>query len=107
MLVWSLIITYIMLSYLYAGLVGTHDNFAVTYMTEISLIVTLNKQFNSTQLKGRILWCGRPSVGLSTKLVNAIQTEPFQLGPSNLLHILITTRGQHLLIFKVRVKVTR
>ena len=27
------------------------------------------------------------SVGLSAKLVNKIQTEPFQLGPSNLVHI--------------------
>ena len=33
-----------------------------------------------------------------------IQTEPFQLGPSNLVHILPMTRGRHLLIFKVRVK---
>ena len=42
------------------------------------------------------------SVGMSTKLVNTIQTEPFQLGPSNLVHILLMTRGQTLLIFKVR-----
>ena len=43
----------------------------------------------------------RPSVGLSIKLVNRIQTEPFQLGLSNLVHILLMTRGQTLLIFKV------
>ena len=42
------------------------------------------------------------SVCLSTKLVNMIQTEPLQLGPSNLVHILLMTRGQTLLIFKVR-----
>ena len=34
--------------------------------------------------------------------VNMIQTEPFQLGPSNLVHILLMIRGRHLLIFKVR-----
>ena len=31
-----------------------------------------------------------------------IQTEPFKLGPSNLVHILLMTRGRHLLVFKVR-----
>ena len=41
------------------------------------------------------------SVGLSTKLVNTIQTELLQLGPSNLVHIFLITRGQHLFIFKV------
>ena len=41
------------------------------------------------------------SVGLSAKFVNTIETEPFQLGPSNLVHILFMTRGQTLLIFKV------
>ena len=41
------------------------------------------------------------SVRLSTKLVNTIQTEPFQLGPSNVVHILLMTRGRTLLIFKV------
>ena len=35
-------------------------------------------------------------------LVNRIQTEPFKLGPSNLVHILLMTRGRHLSIFKVR-----
>ena len=35
-------------------------------------------------------------------LVNTIQTEPFKLGPSNLVHLLLMTRGQILLIFKVR-----
>ena len=33
------------------------------------------------------------SVGLSAKLVNTIETEQFQLGPSNLVHILLMTRG--------------
>ena len=45
---------------------------------------------------------GRLSVGLSAKLVNTIETEPFQLGPSNLVYTLLMTRGRTLLIFKVR-----
>ena len=56
-----------------------------------------------------VLWYGagvclsvRLSVRLSTKLVDTIQTEPFQLGPSNLVHLLLITRGRTLLIFKVR-----
>ena len=36
------------------------------------------------------------------KHVNTIQTKPFQLGQSNLVHILLMTRGRHLFIFKVR-----
>ena len=35
-------------------------------------------------------------------IVNMIQTESFKLGPSNLVHILLMTRGRHLLIVKVR-----
>ena len=56
-----------------------------------------------------VLWYGAGvcpsvclSVCLSTKLVNTIQTEPFQLGPSNLVHLLLMTRGRTLLSFKVR-----
>ena len=44
---------------------------------------------------------------LLLNLVNRIQTEPFQLGPLNLVHILLMTRGQHLLIFKVMGKRSR
>ena len=39
---------------------------------------------------------------LLLNLVNMIQTELFQLGLSNFVHILVMTRGQHLTIFKVR-----
>ena len=38
---------------------------------------------------------------LLLNLVNTIQTEPFQLGPSNLVHRLLMARGRHLLTFKV------
>ena len=33
---------------------------------------------------------------LLLNLVNTIQTEPFKLGPSNLVHILLMTRGYYL-----------
>ena len=59
--------------------------------------------FYTPDLSGCIMvWRWRLSVGLSTKLVNTIQTEPLQLGPSNLVHILLMTRGGTLPIFKVR-----
>ena len=37
-------------------------------------------------------------------LVNTIHTEPFKLGPSNLVHILLMTRGGQLLILRSGVK---
>ena len=67
--------------------------------------------FYTPDLSGRIMvWRGRLSVclsvflsvRLSTKLVDTIQTEPFKLGPSNLVHLVLMTRGRNLLIFKVR-----
>ena len=63
--------------------------------------------FYTPDLSGRIMvWRGRLSVCLSvcpsTKLVDTIQTEPFKLGPSNLVHLLLMTRRRTLLIFKVR-----
>ena len=58
--------------------------------------------FDTPDLSGRIMvWRRRLSVRLSTKLVNTIQTEPFQLGHSNLVLLLLMTRGRTLLIFKV------
>ena len=39
---------------------------------------------------------------LLSNLVNTIQTEPFQLGLSNLVHIQLMTRTMHILIFKVK-----
>ena len=74
-----------------------------------------NIRFYTPDLSGRIMvWRGRLSVrlpvwvsvclsvGLSAKLVNTIETEPLHLGPPNLVHILLMTRGRTLLIFKVR-----
>ena len=65
--------------FLYARLVGTYYGMA---LASVCLSVRL-------------------SVRLSTKLVDTIQTEPFQLGRSNLVHRLLMTRGRTLLIFKV------
>ena len=42
------------------------------------------------------------TLSIVVNLVNMIQNEPFQLDPSNLVHILLMTRGQRLLIFKDR-----
>ena len=69
----------ICIHFLYARLVGTYYGMA---LASVCLSVRL-------------------SVRLSTKLVDTIQTEPFQLGPSNLVHRLLMTRGRTLLIFKV------
>ena len=41
------------------------------------------------------------SVRLSAKHIKTIQTEPFLLGPSNLVHILLMTRERTLLILNV------
>ena len=46
--------------------------------------------------RSRSLWCV-----YTQKLVNKTQKEPLGLGPSTLVHILMT-RGRHLLFFKVR-----
>ena len=39
---------------------------------------------------------------LLLNLVNRIQTRPFKLGLSNVVHMLLMTRGKHLLISKVK-----
>ena len=67
-------------TFLYARLVGTY--------------------YGMARASVRLSVCS--SVRLSIKLVNTIQTEPFELGPSNLVHLLLMTRGRTLLIFKVR-----
>ena len=67
-------------NFLYAQLVGTYYGMA---QASVCLSVCLS---------------GLLSVGLSTKLVNTIQTKPFHRGSSNLVHILLMIRGQHLSI---------
>ena len=51
-----------------------------------------------------VLWYGAGvclSVCLSAKLKNMIQTEPFHLGPSTLVHILLMTRRRTVMVFKI------
>ena len=43
-------------------------------------------------------------LGLSTNLVNEIQTESFWLGPSNLVHLLLMTSGRYLSFLRSGVK---
>ena len=85
-------------------------NFSATAEWDLTILATkealkvLLQSFYTSDLSRRIMaWCGRLVVRLwvSANLVNTIQAEPFQLGPSNLVHILLMTRGPHLLIFKV------
>ena len=40
-------------------------------------------------------------IHIVVNLLKTIQTESVQLGPSNLVHILLMTRGRHLFISKV------
>ena len=62
---------------------------------------TYDKRTNPIDFQGQGSKVKVTSLTLMLNLVNRIQTEQFQLGPLNLVHILLTTRGQHLLIFKV------
>ena len=76
--------------------------------------LTIEKKLYALQRQsnyGIALASVRPSVDLSAKLVslgtflillvNMIQTEPFQPGPSNLVQLLLMTRGRYLLLLKV------
>ena len=63
--------------------------------------ITYDKRMNPIDFQGHMSKVKVTRYTLLFNLVNTIQTEPFQLGPSNLVHILLMTRGQNLLIFKV------
>ena len=62
---------------------------------------TYDKRTNPIDFQGQGSKVKVTRYTLLFNLVNTIQTEPFQLGPSNLVHILLMTRGQTLLIFTV------
>ena len=77
---------------------------------KLGTLTTYDKRMNPIDFQGQGLKVKVTSCILMLNLVNTIQTEPFQLGQSDLVHILLMIRGWHLLIFKVRgqkVKVTR
>ena len=68
---------------------------------KLSTHTTYDKKTNSFDFQGHGSKVKVTRYTLLLNLVNTIQTEPFQLGPSNLVHILLMTRGLTLLIFKV------
>ena len=49
-----------------------------------------------------MVWRGRMSACGSVPKVNTTQTEPLQLGLSNMVHVHLMTRGRHLLLFKAQ-----
>ena len=61
-----------------------------------------DKRTNPIDFQGQGSKVKFTSYTLLLNLVNTTQTEPFQLGLSNLVHILLMTRGRHRMIFKVR-----
>ena len=63
--------------------------------------ITYDKRKNPIDFQGHGSKVKVTRYTLLLNLVNTIQTEPFQLGPSNLVHRLLMTRGRHLLTFKV------
>ena len=63
--------------------------------------ITYDKRKNPIDFQGHGSKVKVTGYTLLLYLVNTIQTEPFQLGPSNLVHRLLITRGRHLLTFKV------
>ena len=71
---------------------------------KLGTLTTYDKRTNPIDFQGQGSKVKVTRNTLLLNLVNTIQTEPFKLGSSNLVHILLMTRGQHLLIFKVRVK---
>ena len=64
---------------------------------------TYDKRMNPIDFQGKRSKVKVKRYTMLLNLVNVIQTEQFQLGPSNLEHILLITRGWDLLIFKVKV----
>ena len=63
--------------------------------------ITYDKRKNPIDFQGHGSKVKVTRYTLLLNLVNTIQTEPFQLGPSNLVHILLMTRKRTLLIFQV------
>ena len=69
---------------------------------KLGTLTTYDKRRNPIDFQGQGSKVKVTRNTLLFNLVNTIQTEPFQLGPSNLVHLLLLTRGGTLLIFKVR-----
>ena len=69
---------------------------------KLGTLTTYDKRTNPIDFQGQGSKVKVTCKTLLLNLVNTIQTEPFKLGPSNLVHILLMTRGRHLLISEVR-----
>ena len=107
--------------FLYARLVGTYYGMALASVrlsvhksckhdtdwtvsartVKLGTHTTYDKRMNPIDFQGLGSKVKVTRFTLLLNLVNTIQTEPFQLGLSKLVHILLMTRGRHLLIFKV------
>ena len=107
---------------LYAQLVGTYNGVAQASVRlsvhkacrpdtdwtipartlKLGTLTTYDKRMNPIDFQGQVSKVKVTRNTLLLNLINRIQTEPFKLGPSNLVHILLMTRGRHLLISKVR-----
>ena len=71
---------------------------------KLSTHTTYDKRTNPIDFQGQGSKVKVTGYTLLLNLVNTIQTEPFKLGSSNLVHILLMTRGWHLLISRSGVK---
>ena len=79
-----------------------HDTDSVSARTvKLGTHTTYDKRTKPIDFQGQGSKVKVTRYTLLLNLVNIIQTELFQLGPSNLIHILLMTRGRTLLIFKV------
>ena len=81
-----------------------HDTDWTIYARTVKLDThtTYDKRMKPIDFQGRGSKVKVTRYTVFLNLVKMIQTELFQLGPSNLIHILLMTRGRHLLISKVR-----
>ena len=113
-------------NFLYARLVGTYNGMARASVrlsvcgsvrkackhdrdwtvparaVKLGIHTTYDKRTNPIDFQGQGSKVKVTRWTLLLNLVNTIQTEPFEVGLSNLVHILLMTRGRTLLIFKVR-----
>ena len=64
---------------------------------KLGTVTTYDRRTNPIDFQGQGSKVKVTRYTVLLNLVNTIQTELFKLGPSNLVHILLKTRGQHLL----------
>ena len=69
---------------------------------QLGTLTTYDKTKNPIDFQGQGSKVKVTRSTLLLNIVNTIQTRPFKLGLSNSVHILLMTRGRHLLISKVK-----